>query len=168
MRSAALRQPSPLPEAARTGWSRFQPAGPALEPEPHKWRRRRLTGPRIPTPASWVGLGCSYLGVSLQHLKPPNLAPPPSPPGPATITLSVSQSFRLTLQAGFGRPKNWGGSSLSPTPRCSHVAPVFPPPGKPGGEKASSCSNSRKTFLFSFLHWGRKKAGQGTRMGVSC
>ncbi|XP_042637447.1 N-terminal kinase-like protein [Orycteropus afer afer] len=52
MRNNTLRQPPPLPKAARTGWSRLEPEAPARELTPHKGRRRRLTARATGSPVS--------------------------------------------------------------------------------------------------------------------
>lgn len=85
MRTGALRQPPALPEAARTGRIRLEPAVPAREPAPHKGRRR-LT--------ARVSLRRAGAGSVLVPHPSPSFCPRPASVGRSGLQASRSpQSF---------------------------------------------------------------------------
>lgn len=86
VRTGALRQPPPLPEAAGTGWSRLEPAAPAREPTPHKGRRR-LTARGSLRGAGWVRARAAPLPQPLSRCpgRPSLSSPRPARPRPVLL-----------------------------------------------------------------------------------
>ncbi|CAK7307929.1 hypothetical protein VULLAG_LOCUS13634 [Vulpes lagopus] len=131
MRTGALRQPPPLPEAARTGWSRLEPAVPAREPAPHKGRRR-LTA-RVSLRRAGAGCApCCALPPSLclqpaaAAVQVSGPAPAPSPPrGPCSPLEGSGHGAEL----GRGEPKN----TRPFAPHTSHLARFSAQPQWPCG-----------------------------------
>lgn len=137
MRTGALRQPPPLPEAARTGWSRLEPAVPAREPAPHKGRRR-LTA-RVSLRRAGAGCApCRALPPSL-CLQPAAAAaqvsgpvPAPSPPrGPCSPPRGLDVGQSLAEGSRRTRALSPPTRPTSPGSPRSRMAPWKPVYGKP-------------------------------------